>query len=203
LLSTYLVSAGYAIQAGAQVAQGSTAKAVAKANAAVIRQNATFEGQAAEAEALQFENAAEIARQDATIAAESAAFREQQARLLAARTQGERRASIGASGVTLTGSPLAVLLDNAYQAETEALLIRYEGQLNVLAKRQDEQSALYSAEVRRVTGERTVLAGEYKAGLSEAEGSAKFTGAFLGAAGTLATGLGKYYGSKTSPGITD
>lgn len=197
LLSTYLTAAGYAIAAGAELGKGSSAKAVADANAAVIRQNATFESQAAEAEALQFDNAAQIARQDATIAAEAAAFREQQSRLKAARSQGLARATIGASGVTLAGSPLAILLDNQYQAETEAHLIHYEGQLNVLAKTREAQLADYSADVRRVTGQRTVLAGEYKASLAETEGNAKYTGAFLGTAGTLATGIGKYLADYT------
>lgn len=188
--------AGTAAQIAGTVQQGVTAQHVAGYNATVARTNAEAERQAAEAEATQFDYSAAIAEQDAQIAEAAAAFRVRQSTILSARRQGMARALIGASGVTMQGSPLMVLLDNAHEAEIERQLQQYQGQLQALAKRREAQQLAYSAEVRRVTGQRQVVAGEQQALLQQYSGDAVLTGSVLGGVGALARGVGRYYGQK-------
>lgn len=73
-------------------------------------------------------NAAQ-ARQNAVIAEQNAAAQEESFRREARRRQGARRAAAGASGLQLTGSPLAVLQDAAMEEELDALELRYQGDL--------------------------------------------------------------------------
>lgn len=55
--------------------------------------------------------------------------------------QAEARAQIGASGAGIEGSPLEILIENAKQAELEALNIRYSKQARVAARKQEAKFA--------------------------------------------------------------
>lgn len=69
----------------------------------------------------------DIAEKNAAKAKQDAAAQEGLARRSSQRQLAAARARYGASGVELSGSPLAVLGDLSAQAEEQALLVRYGG----------------------------------------------------------------------------
>ena len=71
-----------------------------------------------------------VAKAERASELESAAYAERQYRRTAALTMGQARATIAASGVSASsGTPLLLQLDNARQAEMEALNIRRTGEI--------------------------------------------------------------------------
>ena len=80
---------------------------------------------------------AAIAEQNAELTLKQAASDERQHRMMFKRQLGDMRASIGASGVSLEGSPLEVLEDSVAQAEQDALNIRLAGQQKAWAFRSE------------------------------------------------------------------
>lgn len=76
--------------------------------------------------------------------------------------QAQARAQVGASGVGIEGSPLSVLIENAKQAELEALNLRYSTQARVAAKKQ--QAAFYKKTITPI-----ILGGVAKAGARTAQ----------------------------------
>jgi hypothetical protein len=97
------------------------------------------------------------------------------------RVQAQNRANVGAAGVTEAGSPLLVMADNAAQAEMDAQLVRYRGELGATTYQGE-------ANLRR-----------YGAGRAEA-------GGYLGAGSTLLSGAydigSRYYGGKKLAAIS-
>ena len=97
--------------------------------------------------------------------AENNALAERNAALLEsdrAREEGQvlrakQRALIGASGVDESGSPLAVLIETAQQAEREAEIIKYGGEIG--ARGQENASKLYG-----FTGKSALRAGRIQTG---------------------------------------
>lgn len=72
---------------------------------------------------------AALAEQNRRIALQQAKADERTQRRSALRRAGSARAAAGASGLTLEGSALDILEDNAVEEELSALNIRYQGQL--------------------------------------------------------------------------
>jgi len=168
--------------------QGIAASNIADYNAAVARQNATLNQQADETEAQQADYNATIAEQDASVASRAAAFREQQSRLAFARQQGQNRAVIGASGVTYAGSPLQVLSDNALEAEKQALVIRYSGELDALANQRRAALFTYGGAVKRWQGRRALLVGEEEAAGQEYAGKMAKIASYFQVVGDIVSG---------------
>ena len=106
---------------------------------------------------------AQTAELNATHAAEDAKIREDQQRYKDRQVMGHARALVGSSGVEFSGSPLAVLAENARQSEMDALLVRRGGALEAQAYQREAQS-------------------------SRMQGKAAKTASRYGAAGTLLTG---------------
>lgn len=84
----------------------------------------------------QGEHQAEAARRNADaqriqgqLAVQEAQRQEQLQREKAARLMSKQRAMYGSSGAEMTGSPLEVMADQAYQNEMDALAIRHQGAL--------------------------------------------------------------------------
>jgi hypothetical protein len=132
------MAAGTALQVFGAIKEGEAASAAGKYNAATARQNA------------------QAARQEAAI-------EESQNRMLAFKTIGAARANFAASGLAQTGSIEDVLADSMSNAELDALLIRYRGEVSARG---------YNAQ----------------ANMSEMGASAAKQGAYFGAATTLLRG---------------
>lgn len=121
---------------------------------------------------------ARLASHDAQVAEQNAQLAEQQAeadaerkRRAVARALGQRRTSIGASGLTVEGSPLDLLEDLAAESELEVLGIRQQGVLR--------------AREFRLAGRRSQLA---------AQGAQ--TQSILGAGSALSSGFGTFVNAK-------
>jgi hypothetical protein len=105
-----------------------TAAIVATVASTAVTAYASYQqGQAQQAAS---EYNAQVAEHQATLARQAAAIREEQQREHDRRLMARARAIYGVSGVSaLEGSPLFVQLDNARQAELNALRLRYGGEV--------------------------------------------------------------------------
>lgn len=126
-MAPVLMVAGTAMSVLGQLQQAQTARAVGRYNQQLSERNAAI---------ARDQTAAEIIRQQRT----------------ARRVQGAARAAYGASGVTMEGSPLDVLEDNATQAELDTLTLRYRGELRAQGYEQ-------AGDMARFEGDRAARAG--------------------------------------------
>jgi len=100
-----------------------------------------------------------------------------QSELASERHYGTIRANYAASGVDVnTGSPLEVMADQHMQGALAAKLLRFQGQVQA----QQDLAA---------------------AGIQRAQGGAAATAGYIGAGGTLLTGIGNLAGSPTVQGL--
>lgn len=151
-VGTAMAIASAAMAAASMVAQSQAAKKQSKFNAAVARNNAI------------------IAKQKAR--AQEAAFRKKFAFF-----QGETATGFAKGGVVVnTGSPLEVLGDNAAEAELEALMIRYGGEIQA-----DDFAA--------------------QAGASLAAGKGAFNSGMLAAGATILSGARKGFKTDSPTGV--
>lgn len=141
--------------------QASQTQAQADVKAAVARENAQFE--------------LDLAERNAQAAIDRAAAEEVRLRRDRDRRIESTRATFGASGVQIQGSPLEVLADEAMEAEEDALLIRFGGE------RVAEQARLTGAilarrELQTALGVET--SGQLRADALRASGTASLIGGF-------------------------
>ena len=155
-----LEAAGVGISAAGQVKGGKNAKKLGELNAKDILATALANAQEAEYQAANILEATQIA--------------ERQTRYQNSLILSHTRASIGASGLLMQGSPLNVLAESTRQAEIQALEIRRGGQIQMEALRRQEQANLDAA--------------SRQAAVARAGGNASATAAYYGAAGTILGG---------------
>jgi hypothetical protein len=103
---------------------------------------------------------ARAAQQEAQVALDQAAREEGQARRSKSQLEGAQIAAAGASGTTLEGSNSDVIIDNAVQAELDALNARYAGQVKATSKYNESKLLKWQA--------RGALTGAILKGTSEA-----------------------------------
>lgn len=109
---------------------------------------------------------------------------EQQQRQKTAQIIGQQRAAMAANGVDLSfGSPLDTLVDTAYMGELDALTIRKN------AAREDYDYRVQAAN------------GTANANLSRMNAKSSLTGGYLGAAGTVLTGVSGAFKDYRQPRI--
>jgi hypothetical protein len=140
-LANAFTALGTVFSAVSSISAGNAAKASGDYNAALYERNAQIAQQ---------QSAADEARQ----------------RRLATMRAGANRAAVGASGITVDGSPLDILESNAAQEELDALMIRWNGQNAV-------DSARASGALARAQGENAQRAGYMQAGSAILLGGAK------------------------------
>ena len=75
---------------------------------------------------------AKVSEMQAKTAKETAAYKEKRFRGRVERFKATQRVARAASGVTIEGSPMEVMLDSALQAEMDALLIRRGGEVKAI-----------------------------------------------------------------------
>lgn len=126
----------------------------------------------------------QVAKQEAKQRQQAAAFEEAKLRRESARLQSRQQAAFAASGVTLDGSPLALLEDTVVNAELDALATRYGGQVGA-----------YGANVRRkaaqAAGQGALIVGGLKTGASLLNGASQVSWGGT----TITGGVGNDYGS--------
>lgn len=90
---------------------------------------------------------AQVAEQNAELAIKQAKEEEVKFRSVMKRQLGDMRAAIGASGITLEGSPLEVIEDSAAQAEMDAISIRKAGEMKAHTYRTDAKLQRFQGEM--------------------------------------------------------
>lgn len=140
-LGTALSVVGTAFSAISSIQQGNAARAAGDYNASLYERNA------------------EIARQ-------RGAADEARQRRLATMRAGSNRAAVGASGVSLEGSPLDILESNAAQEELDALMIRWNAT-------NDAGGLMANADLSRAQGRNAQRSGYMGAGSSILLGGVK------------------------------
>jgi hypothetical protein len=190
-------AAGSGLEAFAALAQGivaaKRAKAIAGYNADVAEANAQAQAQAAELEALQLHRQALIAQQDMVLAQEAQTWREARGREQQERILGQTRAIVGASGLLMEGSPLAVYEETIRQAHLDVAAQRYQTQLQQRASGEQATQAEYGATLARWGAGERLRVGHAQAGLLRNEPDETQVGAGLLRAGAAVTkGAGTY-----------
>jgi hypothetical protein len=198
----YVSSAGYGLEAFAQIAQGilaaKRAKSYARYNAQVVEANARAEAQAAELEAQQYMRQVALLQQEQQILQQAQAYREGRQRETNERTLGQTRAIIASSGLMMEGSPLAAYEDLALEQERDILAGRYEATLQQRALDESITHATFGAEMARYGGRERLRVGDQQASLLRAEGGGGNVAAgFMRAGGSLLRGGADYvYGQE-------
>jgi hypothetical protein len=100
-----------------------------------------------------------ILRRNAALSQQAGVTRQRQAAIEADRVREEgesfkssQEAAFAASGVTLEGSPMQALLETARNVETDALNVRYGGDVEAQQLREKATSQRFEAKVRRRQG---------------------------------------------------
>lgn len=106
-----------------------------------------------EASAAAAEFNAQIAEQNAIDSIARAKEEERRHRVMARKQIGDMRASFGASGVAMEGSPLEVMQESAANAELDALSIRHEGEARATAFRNEARLARFGGQTARTAGQ--------------------------------------------------
>jgi hypothetical protein len=130
---------------------------------------------------------AETYRKNAEIVINQAAEDERKFRTIFAKDQGKSRANIGASGITVSGSALDVLEQNARDAEVDALQIRHEGTIRAYSFNRQAELAL-------MEGRAGLRAGRTASSATLLEGAGRIAGQVL-------TGVHRGYWKGSSSGV--
>lgn len=170
--------------------EGIAAKRTARFNAAIARINAQAETDALENQALQAEIVAQMADQDATLARQATAFAVRQQRTLFKQAQGQTRAAIGASGVTMQGTPLNILAEQSYQAGLEIWKTKYTGQLAAREATSRASEARFQAELLRFGGRRALTVGQAQSRLYKFGGKMAEISSYIKVAGSVLSSVG-------------
>lgn len=88
----------------------------------------------------------QAAERNAVLSKEQAGEDERQFRVFARKQLGDIRASYGASGVSLEGSPMDILAEGAAAAELDALRIRHGGEIKALGYQSDATLSKFASE---------------------------------------------------------
>lgn len=123
-----------------------------------------------------------LSQQNAASARAQAASEEEAFRRKAERMKGAQRAAIGASGITLEGSPLDIIDDTEVEIEREALGIRYAGAAS--GNRYDDEAAGFGYRARSA-----MMGGYIGAGTALLSGAGKIASNWPGgSSSTMTTG---------------
>lgn len=162
---------------GAVAAVGSAVMSVGAANnqAAYAEANSNYQRQVAERDQAIAEQNRQYALEQGRIASEDAA-REERRKLSAIRT------AYGASGVDLTGSPLEVLTDSAYEGALDVSRTEYKGKIDAR-----------NAELQKLGLEDTKAYAALESSYASSQARSATAAGMLNIAGSLASGASKVY----------
>lgn len=95
---------------------------------------------------------AQVAEQNAIQSEQQAAEEERRFRIQSKKQLGDMRASYGASGVSMEGSPSDILGESAATAELDALTIKHQGAVKAQAYKQEAVLQRFYAKQGRLAG---------------------------------------------------
>lgn len=125
--------------------------------------------QAGEAQAAWLNYDAALAAREAGITKKKTSYEVAQFRRQGEKFKAEQRATVGASGVRLEGSPLEVLAETASEIERDALMMRYAGRVQEqkyqMESKQFKTQAKYARKAGTLKAVSTLLSGAGTLGL--------------------------------------
>jgi len=190
--------------------------AIARRDAVIQQQNATYNAQVLEMEAKQSE---QIAAYNAAVLENEAIASEQQAqyeadksRRDAARLRGEQTALYGFAGVQMTGTPLVIEADSEFMAEANEANLLHLGSVNAYKSRSQATLQTYQAGVEagryRSQADETIRQGTIasqalmsEAEISQFQAGETRTAGYVKAGTTILSGAGKLGDVKKKPPI--
>jgi hypothetical protein len=184
-------AAGTGLQVAGQIYGAVEASRIGRYNARVARANAQQEAFGAINEALQHERLASMLHDEEAFVESMRLF--QQARLDESldNIEGEAVARIGASGLAVRGSPLAVLEENARQGQIRRLVIDHQARLQTRALREEQVQQRYAAAQLRFGAGQRLRLGRQQGDFARLEGRNRAIGNIFGAVGDVATGASR------------
>ena len=192
-----LQAIGAELEAYGQIRAGQMTQLIHQYNNKGLREQLSYQQDALRVQGDLAERNAVITDQEATFAVGVAAYNETRFRRQGQRHLGGTRAAAGAAGVEVgSGSALVVLAESAREVEMDALTIRYQGQLTARAQADRAKMLRYEKELRGIESLQAQRQTERQININTAAGREALTGAWIGAAASLA----KTYGSMLSGG---
>lgn len=194
-VGTWTSAIGTGFSVIGQIVAANQQKKAADYNAKVAERQAQSAANAAEIEAQQHTRNALIAADDILLAKQAQEWQEKQQREQQESVASQTRAIVGASGLMMRGSPLAVYEHNLRQSERTILAGRYQAKLRERALQDQITMENYAADVARYGAEDRLRVGGQQAALQRySGGQAQFAGT-LGALGGLTSGVAQTYAS--------
>lgn len=131
---------------------GTTVTVMQAAMAAAAVVGAVGAVQSGQAQAKAAEYNAQVAENNAQAQQQAAAYEESRLRERQRRELGYARAAAGGTGVSMEGSPLDLMAQNAQNAEMDALAVRYQGLLGANASRSQAAGDRLQGEIAQQSG---------------------------------------------------
>lgn len=180
------------LQMAGQIYSAIQARQLGRYNAQVAQVNAQQDAMALMNEAGQRERLASMLQDELAYIASVRQFEQQQLDASLSRQTGAMEAQIGASGLAMSGSPLAALEEQARQGQIQKLTNDLQAKLQLRAVGEERAQQLYQADLARFgAGDRLRIGGQ-QAGLLNYETRQRATANVLGAAGTAIEGATMY-----------
>jgi hypothetical protein len=190
---TYASAFGTVLSTVGSLMAARSAKRAASYNAQVISRNAQSQADALEMEAAQRDRNAAIILQDIFLSRQAQEQQEQTQRDQQEYIAGQTQAIIGASGLLMRGSPLAVYEANLQHSERQILAGRYKADLQERALRDQATMEGYAADVARYGAGERLRVGAGQARLAQYSGSQQAAASTMGAFSGLLSGGARTY----------
>lgn len=192
-LGTYTAGASALLGFVGTIMQARQARKAASYNEEVLRRNAQAAAQAEENEAQQRMRNAAILLQDIGILRQAQAEQERHAERQQEAIASSTRAIIGASGLMMTGSPLAVYEHNLRESQRDIMASRYRADLQERALRDQAVMEGYAAEMARYGAGERLRVGAAQGLLARYGGSRQAGAGIASGLARLGTGAARTY----------
>jgi hypothetical protein len=190
-IGAYASAAQTGLQFVGQLLAASSAKKVADYNARLAEANAEQAAQAARMEALQHRRAMETAVQDIYLLRQAQQWQEQNQRRQQAALLADSEAMIAASGLLMTGSPLAQWESTALAMERDLMAGRYQAALQERALWAGRTQEAFAAERAEYGAGERLRIGRAAGAVARYTGGQQQFAHLLGAVGTVGEGAAR------------
>lgn len=194
--ATNLAGYGSALSTGLQMAgqiySAIQAQKLGRYNAQVAEVNAQQDAFALLGEAQQRERLAAMLQDELAYIESVRAFELSQLESTLDRQEGAIEAKVGASGLAMSGSPLAALEEHARQGQIQQLTLDLQHKLQLRAVGEERTQQLYSAELARFGAGQRLTIGRQQSSLIGYEAGQRSTAGILGAVGEASQGYAAY-----------
>jgi len=198
-LSPYVGALGSVATFVAQLKQASEQREILRYNAKVAEANAERAANALQIEAQQHRRAGEIAKQEVDVVRAAQAYQEERQRERDAQANALSEAAVAASGLELSGSPLAVIEGNIRRQQYDILAGRYNTELRVRALGEEVTQREYAATLAEYGARERITVGGSQGALLRREGDQAYERGIYKGLSTLNTATQEFSYRSTRP----